>query len=402
MTMHMSKGLEFDVVFALGLVNRTPMKEYIVPCLNNGKDVLMAVDKDSKEYFAYCQEVDAEKMRQLYVSMTRAKYRLYLPVVIDTSGKKVAFGTASPMELFLAPQYSYEKKYDHLHKYDKESFLNFINKLSKHVNITHTDLNESSINTYKMPEMSIPILNAPKKAIIKGKPCFINSFSSLSKENLTTQIDMPHDFNIENKTIHTLPSGQETGVILHEIFEKLPYNDLKSDSSIISFYISSMLQGSIFESWTDVFSDIVTTAYHMPLNKENAFSINDVSPNLLKVEMEFIFEDNQYCGIDEGFIKGFIDLFFQHENKYYLIDWKSNYLGPNIECYCQNNLFSAMNEHDYYLQSKLYVDAIRKYLNIVETIPFEECFGGVFYIFLRGLDIEKGPDFGIFKVPNKF
>jgi exodeoxyribonuclease V beta subunit len=79
MTIHASKGLEFDTVFALGLASRNVVQE-----ASEGEQ----------------RELDAEKMRQLYVAMTRAKQKLYVPLVIDLDYKPVSPGEASPMELF--------------------------------------------------------------------------------------------------------------------------------------------------------------------------------------------------------------------------------------------------------------------------------------------------------------
>jgi exodeoxyribonuclease V beta subunit len=47
------------------------------------------------------KELDAEKMRQLYVALTRAKQRLYIPISQEQSGKPFNLGEASPIELFL-------------------------------------------------------------------------------------------------------------------------------------------------------------------------------------------------------------------------------------------------------------------------------------------------------------
>ena len=45
-----------------------------------------------------------------------------------------------------------------------------------------------------------------------------------------------------------------------------------------------------------------------------------------------------------------------------------------------------MEHGDYFKQAQIYVHALRKYLEMMESRPFEECFGGVFYLFVRGLN----------------
>lgn len=78
LTVHKSKGLEFDIVFALGQCFRSQQEANI----------------DHREY-------DQEKIRQFYVASTRAKRRTYIPVPIDTDQKVPPTGTKSSVELFL-------------------------------------------------------------------------------------------------------------------------------------------------------------------------------------------------------------------------------------------------------------------------------------------------------------
>ena len=94
-------------------------------------------------------------------------------------------------------------------------------------------------------------------------------------------------------------------------------------------------------------------------------------------------------------MKGVIDLFFLHDGKYYFINWKSNWLGSSSDDYKVDALKDVMKEHDYYLQAEIYKEALNKFLNIVETREFEDCFGGIFYIFLRGIDLTT-PECGVF------
>ena len=53
-------------------------------------------------------------------------------------------------------------------------------------------------------------------------------------------------------------------------------------------------------------------------------------------------------------LKGFIDLVFRHDGRYYLLDYKSNWLGENSEAYTQQAMASAMQLHRYDLQYQLY------------------------------------------------
>jgi len=99
-----------------------------------------------------------------------------------------------------------------------------------------------------------------------------------------------------------------------------------------------------------------------------------------------------------GFMKGFMDMVFRFENRYYLVDWKSNFLGANVEDYGPENLTRAMEENLYTLQYTFYTLALHQYLKRrVQGYDYERDFGGVFYVFLRGVNPGKGPEFGVYR-----
>jgi exodeoxyribonuclease V beta subunit len=101
-------------------------------------------------------------------------------------------------------------------------------------------------------------------------------------------------------------------------------------------------------------------------------------------------------------MKGYIDMVFYHQDRFWLVDWKSNYLGNRIEDYNKNVLNNVMCRDFYILQYHLYLIALHQYLR--QRIPefsYERHFGGVFYIFIRGVGPDKGTEFGIYKdVPD--
>ena len=99
-----------------------------------------------------------------------------------------------------------------------------------------------------------------------------------------------------------------------------------------------------------------------------------------------------------GFMKGFIDLVFTHQGRYYVVDWKSNLLGHRVQDYDAAALDRAMEAGFYRLQYHLYVLAVDLYLRRrLPAYRYRRDFGGVFYIFIRGVDTEAGPDFGVFR-----
>ena len=99
----------------------------------------------------------------------------------------------------------------------------------------------------------------------------------------------------------------------------------------------------------------------------------------------------------KGFMKGFVDLVFQHQDQFYIVDWKSNYLGPTIDSYRRENLKRIMRDSFYLLQYQIYILALQQYLKLrIPGYCYETDFGGVFYLFCRGIDPQMGAKFGVF------
>ena len=84
----------------------------------------------------------------------------------------------------------------------------------------------------------------------------------------------------------------------------------------------------------------------------------------------------------EGYLKGFIDLIFEHEGRFYIVDYKSNSLAD----YAPENLMPTMADSHYYLQYLLYSIALHRYLKKrVAGYSWDTHIGGVYYLFIRGM-----------------
>ncbi|PTU74412.1 exodeoxyribonuclease V subunit beta [Pseudomonas mangrovi] len=87
----------------------------------------------------------------------------------------------------------------------------------------------------------------------------------------------------------------------------------------------------------------------------------------------------------KGFMKGFIDLTFEHAGRWYILDYKSNWLGPDASHYGGERLEQAIAGEHYYLQYLIYLVALRRFLRLRLPGFVDSALGGAYYLFLRGM-----------------
>ena len=229
--------------------------------------------------------------------------------------------------------------------------------------------------------------------------------------------------------IFTFPHGARPGTFLHEILEQA---DFSNEQPLEQDYICKKLHYFGYEEiWSPVIALMLENLRHTKLHDEiSGLKLSNVSPANCLHELEFyyplarltpedlkgIFRCKDPCGsapgsatlIDRqlerlnfspsrGFMRGFIDLVFEFDGRFYLVDWKSNYLGANIENYRRDKLLESVLSGFYFLQYHIYCLALHLYLkNRLSGYTFGSNFGGVFYIYLRGVNQSLGPDYGIY------
>lgn len=343
MTTHMSKGLEFDVVVALGVASRhTP---------DAGLDS-MALN-----------ELDAEKMRLFYVALTRAKQRVYVPVIL-TPEKGALPGASSAVEQFFG---RFGNSSDEI-----------VNALMEEPSISMEKI-ESTYDVKPLEILDQPQIEKPKEHALHYQSKTISSYSSLVKGQ-----EKPHrriDQERSGLSLHSMPAGAHIGTLLHDLLERILCEKLHRLDQVkrLEKLIHSVLSKGPLENWTDVVTNAFKQLFKVDLG---GFSLLDVDQ--LMMETEFLFSvDNKLA------IRGFADLIFNFQGKVYIVDWKTNLLGIDSSAYKEEHLKVAMSEHDYFLQARIYAAALTKWWRNFDERPPQEFFGGAYYVFLRGLDCEE-------------
>ncbi|HEX9655166.1 MAG TPA: hypothetical protein VGA99_15775, partial [bacterium] len=226
------------------------------------------------------------------------------------------------------------------------------------------------------------------------------------------------------------PRGTRTGTFIHSILEEMDFTE--TNQQVLQELVQSKMQRYGFEAlWLPAVKNLLDTVRQIPLGEEirpdqgitpdplakggtSRFTLSQVPKSKRLNELEFYFPvqslnagqlrkiydefDMSYRGsftarLAEvsfarltGFMKGFIDMVFEHDNRFYIVDWKSNYLGDAAASYQSAALVAAMADSLYFLQYDLYTVALDRFLRLrYPGYRYEDHFGGVYYIFLRGL-----------------
>jgi hypothetical protein len=96
-----------------------------------------------------------------------------------------------------------------------------------------------------------------------------------------------------------------------------------------------------------------------------------------------------------GFLRGFVDLIYEHDGRWSLADFKSNYLGSRAADYAEPRMLVALVEGVYYLQAHLFALALHRYLGArVPGYDYDTHFGAVQYLFVRGMQSSGGAGSG--------
>lgn len=212
-----------------------------------------------------------------------------------------------------------------------------------------------------------------------------------------------------------LTRGAQTGNLLHYIFENISFQSSQRHTQIVDEAVSRYAW-KYRNTWPTFLLQMIQEVLEAPITVGNHTFTLDQVRNLHRLhELEFDFlvpnfnpgklsdlSDDRIrirtksLGEIDGLMNGKMDLFFEHEERFYILDWKSNYLGAHLADYEPDRLLQAMNDHNYHLQYLLYTLAACKFLRsrLGAQFDYKKHFGGVIYLFLRG--IRKSEATGIF------
>ena len=250
-----------------------------------------------------------------------------------------------------------------------------------------------------------------------------------------TDGDTPDIPSADLNLFRDFPRGATVGSMTHKLLENCAgHFDLfasagqgvPADSEAVRNRVAAVLREFGYDSENETLKrqlvDGVSRTLQIPL-PEIGLSFSELSQDRMAPEMEFFLDapasldighimdilsgsasdqaralvERADVSLDKkGILNGIVDLIFEHDGKYYIVDWKTNWLGASDADYTPDRVRAAMGNAGYVLQSYLYSAALLQMLR--QRGMDYGSFGGVYYFFLRGL--KRGTWNGIwFDVP---
>lgn len=220
--------------------------------------------------------------------------------------------------------------------------------------------------------------------------------------------------------IINFPRGPQAGTFLHGILQNVQFDQLQQ--SDYSFELRgnigrALMRSGYEEGWGDPLYAWLMTLVDIPLHPQLP-SLRLMDIRQWRAELEFWLPVSADVSIEQldqvirnlepwtgadypeltpgtlrGMLRGYIDMVFEHEGRWYLMDWKSNHLGDHGEDYRHKGMSGAMIAHRYDLQYALYTLALHRQLSIrLPDYDYDRDMGGVLYLFIRGIGTQTASD----------
>jgi len=217
-------------------------------------------------------------------------------------------------------------------------------------------------------------------------------------------------------SIHTFPRGADPGTFLHGLLEAAADEGFANAAGMppaLAELIAQRCQRHGWHAWTEALKawlpGFLTAALALP-NGGTLSLATLTRPDSVHAEMEFWFEANRVDtrALDQlviahtlngvprppllpdrlnGMLKGFIDLVVEHEGLYYIVDYKSNWLGNDAPAYTVEAMRDSVLHSRYDLQYAIYTLALHRQLRArLPGYDYARHVGGVLYLYLRGID----------------
>ncbi|MCD5997388.1 exodeoxyribonuclease V subunit beta [Pseudomonas sp. CDFA 602] len=430
-TIHKSKGLQYPLVFLPFICSSKPVDGTRLPLQFHDADGKAQISLQPTE--ALIQQADderlAEDLRLLYVALTRSEHACWLGVAdLKRGNANSSMLHRSALGYLLGGGAVLSESVD--------------------LKVWLRGLVEGceSIAVQPVPEPSAEVFTPPQNEASLVKPLmpkrraaenwWIASYSALRiGDTVTAGADVspdspqaqklfdderldpeaPRDMATSGGDIHRFPRGPNPGTFLHSLLEwagNEGFSTTAHDLEALEDAVARRCNRRGWTGWINTLRDWLHQLLNMPLRLSS--DVTPVAlgqldqPNQYRVEMEFWFASSHVdvARMDalvrrfthhnapraptetvslNGMFKGFIDLTFEHGGRYYVADYKSNWLGADDSVYTELAMEAAILDNRYDLQYVLYLLALHRQLKArLADYDYDQHMGGAVYLFLRG------------------
>ncbi|MFG6666969.1 exodeoxyribonuclease V subunit beta [Halomonas sp. HNIBRBA4712] len=416
-TIHKSKGLEYPLVFLPFIQNHRPVKADDLPLRWHDDDgqLRLGLNADENVLAKADRERLGEDLRKLYVALTRARHATWLGLAPLKEAEASAMGYLLNAGQPIAPA-------------ALSSALEALAKGSD-IRVTEPPAPTARRLTPTASSETLGHARVPKRPA--REHWWIASYSALRLSGTLTApsstplepttaqeatafevLDEPQDLaEPQAFHLHKFPRGPGPGTFLHGLLEwagRTGFAAALENNEAFEDMLWRRVQLRGWQAWQAPLSGWLKALLVTPLPLGGAQSVALTKLGDYQVELEFwlaakavdtrridalvsqhLLPGHARPALDRdtlnGMLKGFIDLAFEHDGRFYVLDWKSNYLGPTDAAYEQETLRQALLEKRYDLQAALYLLALHRLLKarLADYDPHHHL-GGSLTVFLRG------------------
>jgi exodeoxyribonuclease V beta subunit len=424
-TIHKSKGLEYPLVFLPFICSAKPVDGSRLPLhYHDATGNAQLSLKPTPELIALADDERlAEDLRLLYVALTRAQHACWLGVTdLKRGNNNSSVLHLSALGYLLGGGASLGESSG------LNSWLRDLQQDCPAISVG--EMPPSSSEHYE-PARNEAVLSAtlvPKRKASEN--WWIASYSALRISDVLSvgsdeapdspqaqklfdderlDPDAPREIIAGGADIHRFPRGPNPGTFLHGLLEWAGDDGFAVTPKAVEDAIGRRCNLRGWEGWITTLSDWLQHLLKSPL------PIGAGQPPVVleqltqyRVEMEFWFASHKVdvLKLDElvrqhthngvarvaaeavqlnGMFKGFIDLTFEHDGRYYVADYKSNWLGVDDFAYTVQAMEQSILDNRYDLQYVLYLLALHRQLKArLPDYDYDRHVGGALYLFLRG------------------
>ncbi len=434
-TIHKSKGLEYPLVFLPFICSFRPAEGGRPLQLQDGDSRRLVLEPDEEDIERADRERLGEDLRLLYVALTRARHACWLGIAdLKKGNAKASLLHRSALGYLLGGGQPLSAS---------GVLASWLEPLEKSGECRLLPAPEANDSSYREATVEQAEPSWPTPARRAAEHWWIASYSALrTGDSLELPIERFDDAAPENPaaqkaadderesvpvvgpvslagSLHLFPRGPNPGTFLHGLLEMAGrdgFAQVASDPAALREQIARRCQRRGLDAWIEPLNSWLGSLLATPLKLEGDARVSLAELTVYQPELEFWFETQRVDvrqidalvqrhvlpGVPRpallpdrlnGMFKGFIDLVFEHQGRYYVVDYKSNWLGEGDAAYTDEAMQATVASHRYDLQYVLYLLALHRQLQLrLPDYDYERHVGGALYLFLRG---SRAPGQGI-------